>query len=80
MSISNCAGGGWSFDGPEAYRVSASSHSGGPKIVVAGSTNVDLFAYTPTMPRPGETVHGTNFMQCFGGKGANQAIIAARLV
>jgi hypothetical protein len=50
-----------------------------PKIVVVGSTNVDLVAYCPTLPRPGETLMGTNFIQCFGGKGANQAVLAARL-
>lgn len=77
--LASCAGGGgWSFndgDVPAAKKPAGS----GPKIVVSGSTNVDLFAYTPVMPKPGETVKGTNFMQCFGGKGSNQAIIAARL-
>ena len=39
-----------------------------PKVVVVGSTNVDLIAYCPKLPRPGETLMGTNFVQCFGGK------------
>lgn len=48
------------------------------KIVVVGSTNLDLVATTPTLPRPGETVLGHAFSTVPGGKGANQAIAAAR--
>jgi ribokinase len=49
------------------------------KIVVVGSINMDLVARTRTIPRPGETVIGTGFETTPGGKGANQAVAAARL-
>ena len=49
------------------------------KIVVVGSFNADLVAYTQRMPRPGETVHGHRFATGAGGKGSNQAVAAARL-
>lgn len=58
---------------------SAGASPDAPKIVVVGSTNVDLIAYCPKLPRPGETLMGTNFVQCFGGKGANQAVMASKL-
>jgi ribokinase len=47
-------------------------------VVVAGSANMDLVATTATLPRPGETVLGRDFAMVPGGKGANQAIAAAR--
>lgn len=47
-------------------------------IVVVGSTMVDLVAFAERLPEPGETVVGTRFHQGFGGKGANQAVMAAR--
>lgn len=50
-----------------------------PKIVVVGSFNTDLTAYTERMPRPGETVIGQKFVTGPGGKGSNQAVAAARL-
>jgi ribokinase len=49
------------------------------RIVVAGSANVDLVVRTPHIPRPGETVLGRDFVTALGGKGANQAVGAARL-
>lgn len=49
------------------------------KIVVVGSSNMDLVIRTNTFPRPGETVMGSDFMTNFGGKGANQAVAAALL-
>jgi len=49
-----------------------------PAIVVVGSANVDLVAYTPRIPGPGETVIGDRFALGFGGKGANQAVMARR--
>jgi ribokinase len=49
-----------------------------PRIVVAGSANIDLVTYTDQFPRPGETIFGREFSLGFGGKGANQAV-AARL-
>jgi ribokinase len=50
-----------------------------PNIVVVGSTNTDLVAITPHIPAPGETVLGGAFSIVAGGKGANQAVAAARL-
>ncbi|MEM1247085.1 MAG: ribokinase [Acidobacteriota bacterium] len=50
-----------------------------PKIVVVGSFNADLMAYTERLPRPGETVAGHRFALGAGGKGTNQAVAAARL-
>jgi ribokinase len=46
---------------------------------VVGSSNVDLIFRAPRMPRPGETLQGSDFRKVFGGKGANQAVTAARL-
>ncbi|MEJ3749341.1 ribokinase [Actinomycetes bacterium KLBMP 9797] len=48
------------------------------RVVVVGSANLDLVATTPTLPRPGETVLGDGFTTVPGGKGANQAVAAAR--
>ena len=53
--------------------------TGKPKIVVLGSINMDLVATMPRMPEPGETVKGDGFFTAGGGKGANQAVAAARL-
>jgi ribokinase len=49
-----------------------------PRIVVAGSANMDLVGIAERLPRPGETVLGDDFVMTPGGKGANQAIAAAR--
>lgn len=49
------------------------------KILVVGSANADLMIATPKLPNPGETVRGHDFLVAPGGKGANQAIAAARL-
>ena len=49
------------------------------RITVVGSANIDLTFRTACLPRPGETVFGTSFHRGFGGKGANQAVAAARL-
>ncbi len=48
------------------------------KIVVAGSSNTDMVVKVPHIPAPGETVLGTDIMTIPGGKGANQAVAAAR--
>lgn len=48
-------------------------------IVVVGSINMDLVAHTRQIPVPGQTVIGTGFRTTPGGKGANQAVAAARL-
>jgi ribokinase len=50
-----------------------------PSIAVVGSANIDLVAYVDRTPAAGETVLGRRFAQGFGGKGANQAVMAARL-
>ena len=49
-----------------------------PKIVVAGSSNTDMVVKVHHIPAPGETVMGSGFMVLPGGKGANQAVAAAR--
>lgn len=49
------------------------------RILVIGSLNMDLVTETPLLPAIGETVLGSGFMTAFGGKGANQAVAAARL-
>ncbi|MCX7843103.1 MAG: ribokinase [Clostridia bacterium] len=49
------------------------------KITVIGSLNMDLVVTTPRVPAMGETILGSAFMTAPGGKGANQAVAAARL-
>ncbi len=49
------------------------------RVVVVGSANVDLTVRVPNLPRPGETVAGDDVTRAIGGKGANQAVAAARL-
>lgn len=49
-----------------------------PKIVVIGSLNVDHTLRVPRIPAPGETLTASGAFTCFGGKGANQALAAAR--
>jgi ribokinase len=50
-----------------------------PAITVIGSNMVDLVSYLERHPEPGETVFGRHFAQGFGGKGANQAVMASLL-
>lgn len=50
-----------------------------PRVTVVGSVNLDLVARCPWLPRPGETVTDATFERAPGGKGANQAVAAARL-
>lgn len=49
------------------------------KLVVLGSVNADHVLQVATFPRPGETLHGHDYRIIPGGKGANQAVAAARL-
>src|SRR5688500_100424 len=50
-----------------------------PYILVVGSSNTDMVINSPHLPAPGETIIGTSFFMNPGGKGANQAVAAARL-
>ena len=50
-----------------------------PSIIVVGSSNTDMVIKSPYLPKPGETILGGTFFMNAGGKGANQAVAAARL-
>jgi len=50
-----------------------------PELVVVGSVNTDMVVKSRRIPGPGETVTGGRFVMVAGGKGANQAVAAARL-
>lgn len=49
------------------------------RVVVVGSINMDLVTLAPRFAEPGETILGERFLTVHGGKGANQAVAAARL-
>src|SRR5512136_62385 len=49
-----------------------------PSIIVVGSSNTDMIIRLDRIPRPGETILGGEFVTAAGGKGANQAVGAAR--
>lgn len=57
---------------------SRSPVSGPPSVVVVGSSNTDMILRVAHVPRPGETILGGEFSTAPGGKGANQAVAAAR--
>ena len=48
-------------------------------VVVVGSTMIDLISYSSRVPQAGETIIGDSFQMTFGGKGANQAVMASIL-
>ena len=48
-------------------------------VVVVGSTMIDLISYSSRVPQAGETIVGDSFQMTFGGKGANQAVMASIL-
>ena len=50
-----------------------------PKICVVGSSNIDQISYVEKIPTDGETVFGNSYQMGFGGKGANQAVMAGLL-
>jgi len=50
-----------------------------PSVVIVGSAGIDMVIKTDNLPAPGETVSGGTFFMNPGGKGANQAVAAARL-
>ena len=50
-----------------------------PKICVVGSANIDQISYVDKIPNDGETVFGDTYQMGFGGKGANQAVMAGLL-
>jgi ribokinase len=50
-----------------------------PKICVVGSSNIDLISKVERLPKLGETMMGRSFHMGYGGKGANQAVMAARM-
>lgn len=52
---------------------------GDRRMIVVGSSNTDMIVKAPHLPAPGETVLGENLIMAHGGKGANQAVAAARL-
>ena len=59
---------------PERYTFNMNS-----KICVIGSSNIDQIAYTQNIPSDGENLFGDSFQMGFGGKGANQAVMAELL-
>jgi ribokinase len=58
--------------------MSASTGSGPGRVIVVGSVNIDLSMRLPRLPGPGETILGGVLARHHGGKGANQAVAAAR--
>lgn len=48
------------------------------RVIIVGSVNEDVILTVPSLPAPGETIAATHMTRRFGGKGANQAVAAAR--
>ena len=55
------------------------AHQTRARVAVVGSINMDMVSYSQRLPAPGETLMGERFVAAPGGKGANQAVAAARL-
>src|SRR5438270_13670471 len=69
-------------DAAELYRAAdqdGEESMSAARIVVIGSSNTDMVVKAARIPQPGETVLGSEFLMVPGGKGANQAVAAARL-
>ena len=62
----------------EAGTAPRATGRGAPRVVVVGSANTDFIVRTPKLPVAGETVLGHPLFTAYGGKGANQAVAAAR--
>jgi ribokinase len=63
---------------PESVRNNNDARRGPSAVLVVGSSNTDMVVYCDRLPKPGETVLGGQFQTFGGGKGANQAVAAAR--
>ena len=64
---------------PNSLNLDSAAEEKRPRVVVVGSANIDMAARVPHLPGPGETLLGSSLMIVPGGKGANQAVAAARL-
>lgn len=65
--------------GEDAFRRSRRAGERRGKVLVVGSVNIDLVTRVKSFPRPGETLLGSDYETHHGGKGANQAVAAARM-
>jgi ribokinase len=65
--------------GEGGENVESGGERAGQDVMVVGSSMVDLLSYLERFPAPGETIFGRSFSMGFGGKGANQAVMAALL-
>jgi ribokinase len=63
---------------PLAFRLMRTKHQR-PAVLVVGGANLDYLVKGTSLPGPGETIAGAEFLQAAGGKGANQAVAIARL-
>ena len=61
------------------HQISQKKYMSKSRIIVVGSSNTDMVVRTGRFPKPGETIIGKEFFMNQGGKGANQAVAAARL-
>lgn len=78
MNLSLTQGGKVRLTRPKSIRIQKRETSMSGHILVVGSINMDLVVHTQRHPRPGETLLGDHFQTFPGGKGANQAVAAAR--